>query len=70
LTYAVWGDNNFVRKLSNFHSHVILRGGTRRKKKIPQTKQRDREQSDVDFPEQQKAYYGEVRVDLGAVFTL
>jgi hypothetical protein len=27
LTYAVWGDNNFVKTLSNFHSPVILRGG-------------------------------------------
>jgi hypothetical protein len=31
LTYAAWGDNNFVKTLSNFHSQVILRGGMRRK---------------------------------------
>jgi hypothetical protein len=56
LTSAVWGDNNFVKKLSDFHSPVILRGGMRRKKRNPQTKRRDREQSDVGCPEQQKAY--------------
>jgi hypothetical protein len=35
LTYAVWGDSNFVRTLSNFHSPVVLRGGMRRKRRNP-----------------------------------
>jgi hypothetical protein len=43
LTYAVWGDNNFVKALSNFHSPVILRGGMRRKKRNPRTRKRERE---------------------------
>jgi hypothetical protein len=34
LSYAVWGDNNFIKTLSNFHSPVILRGGMRRKRGI------------------------------------
>jgi hypothetical protein len=42
LSYAVWGDNNFVKTLSNFHSPVILRGGMRRKRRNPQTKKRER----------------------------
>jgi hypothetical protein len=50
------GDNNFVKKLSNFHSPVVLRGGMRRKKRDRQTKRRDREFSDVDCPIQQKDY--------------
>jgi hypothetical protein len=56
LSYAVWGDNNFVKTLSNFHSPVILRGGMRRKRRNPQTKKREREFSDVDCPTQQKTY--------------
>jgi hypothetical protein len=32
LLYSVWGDNNFVKTLSNFHSPVIIRGGMRRKR--------------------------------------
>jgi hypothetical protein len=56
LLHTVWGDNNFVKTLSNFYSPVILRGGTRRKKRDRQTKRRDREQSDVDCTEQQKDY--------------
>jgi hypothetical protein len=52
----VWGDNNFVKTLSNFHSPVILRGGMRRKKKNQQTKRREREQSNVDYTEQQTDY--------------
>jgi hypothetical protein len=43
LTYAVWGDNNFVKTVSNFHSPVVLRGGMRRKKQNPITKRRERE---------------------------
>jgi hypothetical protein len=56
LTYAVWGDNNFVKTLSNFHSPVLLRGGMRRKKRNPRTKRREREFSDVNCPDQQKTY--------------
>jgi hypothetical protein len=35
LTYAVWGDNNFVKTLSNFHSPVLIRGGMKRKRRNP-----------------------------------
>jgi hypothetical protein len=56
LMYAVWGDNNFVKTLSNFHSPVILRGGMQRKRRNPQTKRRERDFSDVDCPIQQKVY--------------
>jgi hypothetical protein len=56
LTYAVWGDNNFVKTLSDFRSPVILRGGMRRKKRNPITKRRERELSDVNCPDQQKTY--------------
>ena len=56
LTYAVWGDNNFVKTLSNFHSPVLLRGGMKRKRRNPQTKRRERDFSDVDCPDQQKTY--------------
>jgi hypothetical protein len=55
-TYAVWGDNNFLKTLSNFHSPVVLRGGMRRKKRNPITKRREREFCDVDCPDQQKTY--------------
>ena len=34
LLYTVWGDNNFVKTLSNFHSPVIIRGGIKREKEI------------------------------------
>ena len=34
LLYTVWGDNNFVKTLSNFHSPVIIRGGIKRKKEF------------------------------------
>jgi len=56
LLYTVWGDNNFIKTLSNFHSPVIIRGGIKRKKRDRQTKRRDREQSDVDCTEQQIDY--------------
>jgi hypothetical protein len=56
LTYAVWGDNKFVKTLSNFHSPVILRGGMKRKRRNPQTKRRERDFSGVDCPTQQKTY--------------
>jgi hypothetical protein len=56
LSYAVWGDNNFVKTLSNSHSPVIVRGGMRRKRRNPQTKRRERDFSDVDCPTQQKTY--------------
>jgi hypothetical protein len=45
LCYAVWGDNNFVKTLSNFHSPVIMTGGMKRKKKNLITKRRERESS-------------------------
>jgi hypothetical protein len=57
LLYSVWGDNNFVKTLSNFHSPVITRGGMRRKRRDLQTNRREREQSDVDCSQQQKDYY-------------
>jgi hypothetical protein len=57
LLYCVWGDNNFVKTLSNFHSPVILRGAMKRKKRNRQTKRRrEREQSDVNCTEQQIDY--------------
>ena len=56
LLYTVWGDNNFVKTLSNFHSPVVVRGGMKRKKRNRSTKRRDREFSDVDCPIQQKDY--------------
>jgi hypothetical protein len=56
LTYAVSGDNNFVKTLSNFHSPVILRGGMRRKRRNLETKKRERDFSDVDCPTQQKTH--------------
>jgi hypothetical protein len=56
LSYAVWGDNNFVKTLSNFHSPVLIRGGMKRKRRNPRTKRRDREFSFVDCPDQQKTY--------------
>jgi len=43
LTYAVWGDNNFIKTLSNFHCPVILRGGMQRKRRDPKTKKRERD---------------------------
>jgi hypothetical protein len=56
LSYAVWGDNNFVKTLSNFHSPVTLRGGMRRKRRNPQTKKRERDLSNIHCPTQQKTY--------------
>jgi hypothetical protein len=56
LLYSVWGDNNFVKTLFNFHSPVIIRGGMRRKRRDLQTKRREREQSDVDCSQHQKDY--------------
>jgi hypothetical protein len=56
LTYAVWGDNNFVKTLSNYHSPVLLRGGMKRKKRNLRTRKRERDFSDVDCPTQQKTY--------------
>jgi hypothetical protein len=47
LCYAVWGDNNFVKILSNFHSPVVLTGGMRRKKRNLLTKKRERERERV-----------------------
>jgi hypothetical protein len=56
LSYVVWGDKNYVKTLSNFHSSVILRGGIRRKRRNPQTKKMERDFSQVDCPAQQKTY--------------
>jgi hypothetical protein len=56
LTYAVWGDNNFVKTLSNFHSPVILKGGMKRKRRNPETKRRERDFSQVNCPIQQNTY--------------
>jgi hypothetical protein len=56
LTYAVWGDNNFVKTLSNFHSPVLLRGGMKRKRRNPRTKRRGRDFSNADCPHQHKTY--------------
>jgi hypothetical protein len=39
LLYCGWGDNNFVKTLSNFHYHVILRGAMKRKKEIDKLKE-------------------------------
>jgi hypothetical protein len=42
LLYSVWGDNNFVKTLYNFHSPVIIRGGMLRKRRDLQTRRRER----------------------------
>jgi hypothetical protein len=42
LMYAVWADNNFVKKLSNFQSAIVVPNGTMRKCRDPITKVRAR----------------------------
>jgi hypothetical protein len=56
LMYAVWGDNNFVRTLSNFHSPIVVPNGIMRKCRDPITKVRAREATEVNISEQQLAY--------------
>jgi hypothetical protein len=56
LLYSVWGDNNFVKTLSNFHSPIVVTQGIMRKVRDPMTKIRAREQTEVDVPEQQLDY--------------
>jgi hypothetical protein len=56
LLHAVRADNNFVKTLSNFHSPTIVEGGMKRRTRDPVTKERAREQSDVDCPTQQIGY--------------
>jgi hypothetical protein len=56
LMYAVWGDNNFVRTLLNFHSPIVVPIGIMRKIRDPITKVRAREPTEVNILEQQLAY--------------
>jgi hypothetical protein len=56
LLHAVCADNNFVKKLSNFHSPTIVEGGMKRRVRDPVTKRRAREQADVDCNGQQIDY--------------
>jgi hypothetical protein len=56
LMYAVWGDNNFVRTLSNFHSPIVVPNGIMRRCRDPITKVRAREPTEVNISEQQLAY--------------
>ena len=56
LTYTIWGDNNFVKTFSNFHSPNIIAGGLKRKHCNPGTKQSDLHQSPVSCPKQVQAY--------------
>ena len=55
LTFSVWADNNFVKVLSNFHSPRVAVGGLKRKRRGVDGR-REREPSEVDCPEQMKAY--------------
>jgi hypothetical protein len=54
--HAVWADNNFVKTFSNFHSPTIVEGGMKRRVRDPITKNRVREQRDVDCNAQQIDY--------------
>jgi hypothetical protein len=56
LLHDVWADNNFVKTLSNFHSPNIVARGMKRRVRDPVTKDRAREQSDVDCNAQQIDY--------------
>ncbi|OEU06853.1 hypothetical protein FRACYDRAFT_252696 [Fragilariopsis cylindrus CCMP1102] len=56
LLHAVWADNNFVKTLSNFHSPTIVQDGMKRRVRDPVTKERAREQTDVDCNAQQIDY--------------
>jgi hypothetical protein len=54
--YSVWGDNNFVKTLSNFHSPIVVAQGIMRKVRDSITKNLAREQTEVNVPEQQLDY--------------
>ena len=54
LLFSIWADNNFVRTLSNFHPPQIIEGGIKRRRKIDG--RREREQTPVRVPVQQKYY--------------
>jgi hypothetical protein len=56
LLYSVWGDNNFVKMLLNFHSPIVVAQGIMRKVRDPITKIRAREQTEVNVPGQQLDY--------------
>ena len=56
LTFAVWGDNNFVKTLSNFHTPIIINRGLKRKRRDPITKRRALHQTPVPCPAQIKSY--------------
>ena len=55
LTYTIWADNNFVKTLSNFHRTNICVGGVKRKRRN-EAGRREFYRSEVDCPEQMKAY--------------
>ncbi len=52
LMYAVWGDNNFVRTLLNFHSPIVVPIGIMRMIRDPITNVRAREPTEVNILEQ------------------
>lgn len=56
LTYAIWGDNNFVKTLSNFHTPNIVQGGVKRKRRSPETNRRELTATSANCPEQIKDY--------------
>ena len=56
LMYAAWGDNNFVRTLSNFHSPIVVPFEIMRKVWDPFTKVRAGEPTEVHVPEHQLDY--------------
>ena len=67
LNAAIWADNNIVSTLSNYHSPIFLDEGTgmRRRKKSKEGI-RDREQSEVKCPAQNKDYSETFRqIDAG-----
>jgi hypothetical protein len=53
LLNSVWGDNNFVKTLSSFHSPIVAAGGIKRKVRNPIIKVRERDATEGDIPEQQ-----------------
>jgi hypothetical protein len=56
LMYAAWGDNNFVRTLSNFHSPIVVPFEIMRKVWDPFTKVRAGEPTEVHVPEHHLDY--------------
>ena len=54
LCFAIWCDNNFVRTLSNFNSPKLIKDGLMRKRRFDG--KRERKQSPVDCPEQNRDY--------------